>query len=128
MNYNIFLQFLVWHFFDMPKNLLKVWKNFLLFNLNYFSLPLLLRTFFSYWHQHYYSYGKGWQPMRWIEAFVFNNIMSRGIGIIFRSVLIVLGILSEIFVFFAGMLLLLIWIFLPFLLLAGFLFGLYLVV
>ncbi len=127
MNYNIFLQFLIWQFFDMPKELLKVWKNFLVFNLNYFSLPVLLKTFFSYWHRYYYPYGKAWDVMRWIEAFVFNNIMSRGIGIIFRSVFIVLGILTEIFVFVAGLALILIWICLPFLLLAGFVFALYLI-
>jgi hypothetical protein len=43
---NIVSLYLEWHFFDASRNILLAWKNFLKFNLNYFSIPLLL-IFFS---------------------------------------------------------------------------------
>ncbi len=124
MSQNIFLQLLIWQFFDTPKAILKGWKNFLLFNLNYFSIPILLRTFFSHWRRYYYPYGKKWEPMRWIEAFIFNNIMSRGIGMIVRTIFIIIGLLIEILILIGGTVIFLGWIILPFLLIAGLYFGL----
>ena len=42
----IFWKLISWQFFDVPKNILKAWKNFLNFGLYYFSIPLLIKTFF----------------------------------------------------------------------------------
>lgn len=125
MEYNklMILQFLIWQFFDMPKAILKGWRNFLLFNLNYFSIPILLKTFFSHWHRYYFPYGKKWDPMRWIEAFV-GNIFSRIIGIIFRTVFIIIGLLIEIFILIVGIIIFVSWFVLPVLLLAGLWFSL----
>jgi len=92
---------LSWQFFDVPREVLRGWKNFLWFNLDYFSVPTLLRTFFSHWHKYRYPYGKRFAPWRYFEAFVFNTF-SRIIGIIFRTVFIILGILIEILIFFIG--------------------------
>lgn len=123
MNKILFIQYLFWHFFDVPKELLRAWKNFLYFNLNYFSVTTLLKTYFSYWRGYYYPYGDKWNPMRWFEAFVFNNIMSRFIGMIFRTILIIIGLVLEILIFFGGMTVFLGWFLLPFLLVVGLLFG-----
>ena len=120
---SICIQYLAWHFIDMPKGILKGWKNFLVFNLNYFSVPVLLETFFSYWHGYRYSYGKHFMPTRYFEAFVFNAF-SRIIGIILRIFLIFLGLLIEIPIFFIGLIVFLGWFILPFLLIAGFFLGL----
>ena len=119
----LFIQYLTWHFFDVPKEILQAWKNFLYFNFNYFSVPDLLKTYFSYWRGYYYPYGKKWDPMRWFEAFVFNNIMSRTIGVMFRTVFIVIGIALEIPIFLGGIIIFIGWFLLPFLLLIAFLIG-----
>ena len=87
---NIFFEALVWQFFDVPKAILIAWKNFLLFNLNYFSIPLLLRTYFSHWHKYSYSYEKVFEFWKNIEVFVFN-MMSRIIGAILRTFFIIIG-------------------------------------
>jgi hypothetical protein len=123
---NIFLQALVWQFFDAPKEILKGWRNFLLFNLNYFSIPILLRTFISPWRRYSYSYGKIFEIWNNIQVFVFN-IMSRVIGAVLRSVFIIIGILVEILIIIVGAIMFIGWILLPILLLAGFLFGLRLI-
>jgi hypothetical protein len=111
---NIIIQYLVWHFFDLSKEIIKAWKNFLLFNLNYFSIFLLLKTFFSPWRKYQWSYGRGFDPKRYLEAF-FSNSISRILGAIIRSFLIVIGLLAELFIFLVGLFIFLAWLFLPFL-------------
>ena len=124
---NIFLQALIWQFFDVPKEILKGWRNFLLFNLNYFSVPILLRTFISPWHRYSYSYGKIFEVWKNIQVFVFN-VMSRVIGAILRSVFIIIGILAEILIILIGIIILLGWLVLPFFLFFSLIFGIKLLV
>lgn len=119
---SIFVQYLIWQFYDSPKEILKGWRNFLLFNLDYFSLSLLLRTFFWHWHKYYYPYGKAFDPWRYFEAFVFN-MMSRLIGLLLRTFFIILGIVAEILIFFIGIIIFLGWFLLPFISLSMFIFG-----
>lgn len=121
---NLISAFLQWQFFDVPKEILKGWKNFLKFNLNYFSVPILFKTLFSHWHRYSYSYGKGFNPGRYFEAFVFN-MMSRVIGALLRIFFIVIGLLIEVLLFFTGFILFLGWLALPFLLIAVFFYGFY---
>lgn len=118
----LLIQYLTWQFIDSPKAIIIAWKNYLLFNLNYFSIPILLRTFFSHWHRYYYSYGRGFSPSRYFEAFTFN-MMSRVIGAILRTVFIAVGILTEIFIVIIGVFLVLGWIVLPFILIYGIILG-----
>lgn len=119
----ILLQYLTWQFIDSPKAILGGWKNILSFNLNYFSIPVLLKTFFSHWRKYYYPYGKKWDPWRYFEAFVFNVLMSRLIGAILRTFFIIIGVLVEIFIILAGLVVVLAWLALPFLLVFGFIYG-----
>lgn len=119
---NIIFAWLSWQFYDVPKFILKVWKNFLLFNLNYFSVPLLIKTFFSHWRQYKWSYGRGFDIGRYFEAFA-SNLISRILGAIVRSILIFIGILIEIFIFFTGIIIFLGWLFLPILLIFGIYYG-----
>jgi hypothetical protein len=119
---NIFIQYLLWQFFEVPENILKAWRNFLLFNLNYFSIPLLLKTFFSPWRRYSWSYPKGLQIGKWLEVF-FSNLISRVLGAIMRIILIFIGILVEIFFFLVGAIIFLGWLILPVLLIFGFFYG-----
>jgi len=119
---NIFFQYLAWHFFDTPKGILRAWQNCLKFNLNHWSVPLLLRTWFSTWRRYQYSYGKGFSFSKYFEVFTFN-LISRIIGAIMRSVLIIFGLSMEILVFLAGTIVLLAWLILPFFLILGFIYG-----
>jgi hypothetical protein len=112
LSQNILISYFIWYFFDVPREILRGWKNFLLFNLSYFSIPILLKTFFSHWRQYKWSYGRGFDISRYLEAF-FSNLISRILGAIMRAVLIFIGVLSEIFIVFFGLILFLGWIFLP---------------
>jgi len=119
---NLLTKYLIWHFYDVPEDILKAWRNFLKFNLNYFSIPLLIKTLFSHWRRYAMSYGKRLDFGRYFETFVFN-MMSRGIGAILRISLILIGLLVEIFLFFLGTIIFLLWLLLPLLLVGGLGFG-----
>lgn len=120
--HKVFFLYLQWHFSDQPKLILRGWGNCLKFNLNYWSLPLLLRTLFSHWHRYKYSYGRSVDFKRYFEALTFN-IISRVLGAIIRACLIIIGLFTEIVVFFIGILVFLLWIFLPVLIIAGIFYG-----
>ncbi len=119
---NIFLQYLIWQFFDVPKNILAAWRNFLKFGLNYFSIFLLLKTLFSPWRKYKMSYGKGFDIGRFFEVFS-ANLISRILGAIMRIILIFIGFLAEIFIILGGIIVFLGWLISPFLLIVGFCFG-----
>jgi len=108
----IYTQFFTWYFFDQPKAILKAWKNFLRFNLEYFSIILLLKTLFSPWRRYVWSYGRGFDFRRYLEAFTSNTI-SRGLGALLRVFLILIGIFLELFVFLAGLTILILWFLWP---------------
>ena len=69
------------------------WKNFLFFGLNYFSISLFLRTFFSHWKRYSWSYGRGFDIGRYFNVLV-SNLISRILGAIARTILILIGILA----------------------------------
>lgn len=119
---NIVFQYLGWHFYDTPKGILRGWKNCLKFNLNYWSVPVLAKTFFSHWRRYRYSYGKSFDLRVYFEAFTFN-IISRSLGAIMRSIFIVLGLATEIFVIFSGLVVFLFWMVLPIFLIAALIYG-----
>ena len=119
---NIIGQFLGWYLFDQPKAIFKAWKNFLLFNLEYFSIPLLFKTFFSPWRRYVWSYGRGFDFGRYLEAFA-SNAISRGLGAISRFFLILIGIFLEILIVLGGIIMFILWFLWPLILVGGLIFG-----
>ena len=119
---NILFQYLTWHYVDQVRAISRAWKNFLRFNLNYFSISLLLKTLFSHWRKYQWSYGRGFDIKRYAEVF-FSNLISRVIGAIIRFFLILIGVVAEIIIVLAGIIVFLGWLLLPVLLLAGLWFG-----
>ncbi|MBI2644033.1 MAG: hypothetical protein HYW95_00795 [Candidatus Wildermuthbacteria bacterium] len=108
----LFLQFLQWFFLKAPLRILKNWKTVLLFNLEYFSLGVLLRTFFAPWKQIRWQRKRGFDPGDFLYV-AGSNIISRWIGAGVRGSLIGLGIFAEIILVLGGMAILLLWFFLP---------------
>lgn len=117
----ILVDWLNWHFFEMPAFLTKVWKNYLDFATNYFSVPLLLKTFFSPWKRYLWAYPKGLDFWEIFSTFV-SNFFSRIIGAIIRIFLIIAGFAFQIFVLLSGFIILAFWIFMPVLIVFGILF------
>jgi len=124
---NIVIQWVSWQFLEMPGNILIGWKNFLKFNLNYFSLPLLLKTFFAPWRRYSFSKGRGFDLVKYLEA-LFSNLILRILGAIIRSFIIVIGLIAEVFIILAGITIFISWLILPALLIVGFIFGINIII
>ena len=123
---NILIQGLGWYFLEQPWLILKAWRNLLKFNLNYFSIPLLLRTFFSPWRRYRLFCPKGFNLKTYLEVH-FSNLISRSLGAILRFFLIIIGVLAEILIIFGGVIIFVLWFLLPLILIMGLIFGLELV-
>jgi hypothetical protein len=121
-NNSILIQWIDWWFRDVAGDIFKAWKNFLSFGLNYFSLILLLKTFFSPWRRYSWSYGKSFSITKYLEVF-FSNSISRILGAIVRSFLLLIGIMVEFFFLLAGLIVFIGWLILPLLLIGGIIFG-----
>ena len=118
---NIFIEWFLWQFFEMPRFLLEVWKNYLMFASNIFSLPLLLKTFFAPWRKYNWRYPKGFDAVEFFNTFI-SNTFSRILGAMMRVVLIIAGILFQIFVVVAGFVVFAGWFLAPIVAIAGILF------
>ena len=116
---NIFTLWFFWHFYETPKFLFGVWKNYILFALNYFSLPLLFKSLFAPWRKYKWNYPRGINVAEFFNTLI-SNVFSRFLGALMRIVLIIFGILFQIFVIFAGFIIFLLWLLLPFIVIAGF--------
>ena len=114
---NIIISWLVWHFYEMPKFLFLVWKNYIAFGADFFSIPLLIETFFSPWRRYKSKYPKTFNVGEFFGALIYN-IFSRIVGVVGRSILIILGILTLIFILFCGFIIILFWLLIPFILIS----------
>jgi len=119
---NILFQYLSWHFIEAPKKIIEIWQNFLKFNLEYFSIKLLFKTFFYPWRKYEISYGRGFDIGKIFESF-FSNLIFRILGAIIRSFFIFLGLLIQIFIIIIGIIIIISWLFLPLFLILGFYYG-----
>ena len=118
---NIFSMWFVWHFYEMPKFLIGVWKNYILFASNYFSLPIILKSLFAPWRRYRWNYPKVIDVGEFFNTLI-SNTFSRILGAIMRTVLIIAGIIFQIFVILAGLIIFVLWILVPFIIIVGFLF------
>ncbi len=118
---NIIVMWLLWQFYEMPKFLFSVWRNFLLFGLDYFSIPLLFKTLFSPWRKYNWVYPKSFDIKEFFNTFI-SNTFSRILGAMCRTVLIIVGAVAQIFIFAAGIIVIILWMLIPFIIIGGILF------
>lgn len=118
---NIILMWFLWHFYEMPKFLLLVWRNYLLFGLNYFSIPLLIKTLFSPWRRYNWIYPKGFDVKEFFNTLI-SNTFSRILGAMCRMVLIVVGAIVQFFIFVIGISVIILWFLIPFIIIFSILF------
>ena len=110
---NIIVFWMVWHFYEMPAFLFLVWKNYISFISDFFSISLLVKTLFSPWRKYKSKYPSILNLGESLGALIYNTF-SMFVGIIGRSVLIILGVIALIFILILGGLIILCWLLLPF--------------
>jgi hypothetical protein len=119
---NLLLKFIFWYYLERPKRILVLWGNFLRFGWNYFSIGLLLKTLFNHWHRYQWFYARGFDPKQWSQTLAFN-LISRVLGMIARTVLIIIGLVFLAVIILSGLFIFLLWLILPFLIALFFYFG-----
>ncbi|MFZ5559342.1 MAG: hypothetical protein ACOZAL_00940 [Patescibacteria group bacterium] len=102
-----------WYYGQATKDVLNGWRNYIIFSLNYFSIPLLLRTLLAPWKRDITRRPRGLDLKKLFEYLVFN-LISRGLGFIVRFFTILVGILFFFIVLILGTVFFVIWLFLPF--------------
>ncbi len=105
--------YFVWHYSQALKEGLVIWKTFLWFVSQLFSIRLLLRTLFSPWRRLKEYYGRGFDPVRLLESLLIN-IMMRFIGFIIRTITIFIGLAAELLAIIVGIMIFIIWFAFPF--------------
>ncbi|MDD5590201.1 MAG: ATP-dependent Clp protease ATP-binding subunit [Candidatus Portnoybacteria bacterium] len=114
------LNYFAWHYLLAPRNILRIWGNFLKFFVAYFiPIPQLLKTLFSPWKRDVTSYGRGFDFKVYAEALIFN-VISRFFGAAFRSAAIIFALAVWCLVLLAGGIFFIFWIFWPFFLIGSF--------
>lgn len=111
------MSFIRWHYTKGLTALLGIARNFLWFVFEFFSIGELVRTLFSPWHRDVSEkYWQGFNPVRMIRVFA-ENCISRVLGAVVRSAVIVTGLSVFLLVVTLGALAIGAWLFLPGLLL-----------
>jgi hypothetical protein len=120
------LDFSFWYYTRAFRDIFAVWLNFMWFIVHFFSIPLLLRTLFAPWKRITdESRPKG------IEDFFAThlmNAMSRVLGAVVRVIVIACGVLFLLIGTFLLFFVLALWVCLPVVSLAGFFYGVVLVI
>ena len=108
------MTFLSWHYSEGIKIYLKQYTHFLKYIVHFFSLSLLVKTLFSPWKKMLIENESGFNLSRYFQNLSFN-LISRGIGAVVRTLLLITGIIFLTLVFMAGLIDLLLLLILPFL-------------
>lgn len=104
--------YLRWHFRHSIFDALRIWKDFILFFWNFFSISLLFKTLFKPWKRLSEAREKGFDPQNIMEVLILNSVM-RIIGLFLRLAVIFVGLITELAVIAIGFIILLFWFLAP---------------
>ena len=104
--------YLYWHYTGALKDLWQHLKNFLWFIYHFFSIPVLLHTFFMPWRRMGEAYPKGLDIAGYLSTFFINSLM-RFLGMAMRTFLILAGLFCLAGTFAVGVFAFGVWLALP---------------
>src|SRR3990167_11330893 len=97
----VFFEYITWQYGEGIREFIAAWQNIHWFLWRIFSVSLLLRTFFRPFRRTSESYGRGFDPAAMAQIFLVN-VVTRLVGVMVRSVLLVSALLFQAVVFVAG--------------------------
>ena len=106
------LGYLKWHYGKAIRSVGSIWGIFLLFVADYFSLKLLFKNFFDPWKRMTDAYPKKINFKEYFYAFI-TNLIVRVVGIIMRTVLIIIGLTAYILTAILFPFVMIVWLLLP---------------
>lgn len=104
--------YLLWHFSRAFLEIFHVWLNFLWFVIHFFSIPQLLKTWFSPWKRITVERGQAWN-LEDLAGYIIVNFLSRVIGAIMRTIVITMGVSATLCTVIAGFLIYTFWVIAP---------------
>lgn len=122
----IFISYITWHYSGALQSGVLLIRNILTFLLHFFSVPLLLRTYFNKFGRLGESYKGGFDLERFFSTFVVNTLM-RIVGVIVRTIFILMGLLSVLVGAMTGLLFIFAWLLLPLIVFVCFVYGITLI-
>ncbi len=111
-----------WHYTRAFSELFHVWLNFLWFIIHFFSIREIFFSLFAPWRRMTEEKKKGWSFEN-IAAYVIVNLLSRVIGFVMRSAVLVSGLVCLAAVIAVGATTFVLWIFLPAIITGAFIAG-----
>jgi len=115
--------YLLWHYTKAFSEILHVWKNLFWFTFHFFSLPQLLRSYFKPWKRITEARGRAFN-FEDLAGFVIVNLISRILGMIIRTSIIISGTLALILLTVGIVVTYIFWFLTPVLLVLGMYYGL----
>ncbi len=115
--------YLLWHYTTAFTQIRHVWKNFTWFMVHFFSLPQLLRSYFSPWKRMTESRGRT-LSFEDLAGFIIINLISRIVGMILRTIIILSGATALVLLTITVAVFYFFWLFAPALLLVFLYYGL----
>lgn len=104
--------YFLWHFGRAFGEIFHVWKNLLWFVLRFFSIGALLKSWFAPWKRITEDRGNTWDIEN-LASVIIIGFISRIIGFIMRSAVIIIGLIALFITILAGLLTYIFWITAP---------------
>jgi len=106
------ISYFAWHYSRAFAESWNTCTNYIWAVWHFFSVPILLRTFFAPWHKMDVQYGKGLSVENFFGPLIVNTLM-RLLGMVLRTIIILLGLVCIVAIFLLGIVFTVVWIFLP---------------
>jgi hypothetical protein len=106
------VSYFAWHYSRAFGEIWNTCTNYIWAVWHFFSVSLLLKTFFAPWRKLDVEYGKGLSLENFAGPLIVNTLM-RLVGMILRLVIVCIGLLGIVVVFLFGLVVTVVWIFLP---------------
>lgn len=104
--------YLIWHYSRAYFEFFRIWMNLLWFVFHFFSIKQLAFTLFSPWKRITEERTKAWDFEEFAGA-ILINLISRIIGAIVRTMVLITGLISVVLLLVGGVLVYIIWLLAP---------------
>ncbi len=119
---SILHHYFLWHYTNAFREILHIWLNFFWFTVNFFSLKQLTSSFFSPWKRITEQRGDKFN-FEDFASFIIINLISRLLGILFRSIIIALGLIVLLLLCVGIIATYIFWVVAPLLIVGGLIYG-----
>jgi hypothetical protein len=111
-----------WHYSRALQSIIDIMSNIVWFLWHFFSIGILLETFFSPWQRLHEDRKQGLHIGSYLSTFALNVVM-RFVGIVIRSLFILVGCIAIVLSTIIGAIVFFMWIVLPVASVLGFVMG-----